>query len=95
MSYERALCTFYVKEANSVGVRATVAAATLQHAAKLNFCQNRDSTLAGMVAESMDMIVECYLIVLMTYGARAPRVSSDSGVKVKASVGASAKSAIL
>lgn len=53
-----------------------MAAATLGHTVKLGFCHSLASMLAGVLAERMDTIVACLLIVSIKFGAGASRVSS-------------------
>lgn len=68
--------------------------ATLDHTAKLGFCHSLASTLAGILAERMYMVLAWCLIVSITFGAGAPRLSKARSVNVKSRVSASAVSAM-
>lgn len=66
-----------------------MAAATLEHMVKLRFCQSRDSVRAIMLAERIGMIVACFLMVSITFGAEGSELFSASGIMVKPSVAVS------
>lgn len=58
----RSFCAVYVTEAISAQVRAWIAAATLDHTARLSFCHNLASTLTAVFAARMDMVFAYSLI---------------------------------